>query len=278
VVTTTESTYVVGDVRIDAIVDAATLMPTEEMFAETAAPSEPGELGVRYPDDFTSTSWRFVVRCFLVRGPDTTILVDAGVGPATLPMPRHLGMAGNLMEKLAQLEADIDDIEHVVLTHAHGDHVGWAIDESGRRPVARFPNARYHLGAADLADSLEDSDSEYLREYRDRIYGPLAVSDRLETGGPETRQLAPGISLHSAPGHTTGHQIVIVEDNLTRVLLVGDLLHFSYQLDDPTINGPWDAAPDLAATSRVQLLRGSAGKQLVVGSPHLPKAFTVLAG
>lgn len=262
-----------GEAHVTAILDAESRMSTAAVFARVSAPVPPTELAARYPREFTLTAWRFRIRCFLVRTPGSLVLVDAGAGPADSFLSGLLGVEGRLLSVFRGLGVKDTDVEHVVLTHAHDDHVGWATlrADGGYRPT--FERATYHLHSADvaLAGQLAGSPTGYW----ERTFEPLQRSGRLSV---TTNALALGrvLSLINAPGHTPGHRCLLLTADDADVLFTGDLLHFGFQLEDPERTGPFDQTPGAGNGIRGQLLRPRPGRSLVLASTHLPDAFTVL--
>src|SRR3954466_156871 len=136
-----------GAVRVlalrDAVVDYP--WPLAELF-----PGVPDEAWTpfreRFPAAFGGAQvWRSSYRCYLMRSEGRTVLVDTGMGAAGSPLSATLGLAGELMEALEAAGTRPDDIDVVVLTHLHPDHVGGNLSGD---PLA-FPRARYVVPRAD---------------------------------------------------------------------------------------------------------------------------------
>src|SRR6185295_14531880 len=144
------ATLTVGDVEITAILDVDASIPLVEIFDGSGDPL-PESFAARYPEDFTADAWRFRVHCFLVRTPTRLTLIDTGVGPVNSASGRWLGVGGSLPEELAALGLLPDDVDDVILTHAHSDHTGWGTMPSSDGWIPRFSNARYSLHDADVA-------------------------------------------------------------------------------------------------------------------------------
>lgn len=253
-------TEYVGAIRIDALVDADVRLPAERLWANGGRPFSIQAAETRYPAEFQNGSWRFIVRVFLLRGPDATVLVDAGMGSVDVPMGREFARDGRLLEVLRDMGVTAESIDHVVLTHRHDDHVGWA---------TAFENARVHLGAADATDALALEG-----EYRDRIFRPLLDSGRLSPVR-EPVTIVPGVSIVPSPGHTPGHLHVLVEDDAQTVAVLGDLVHLGFQVSEPAAPGPFDADPEPAAAARQRVL-ASLPDGTLLATAHLPEAFTPL--
>jgi glyoxylase-like metal-dependent hydrolase (beta-lactamase superfamily II) len=264
------ATVTIGDIEVIAVVDALASLPTADLFARTPLPWQVAELDDRFPDDFAEGRWRFMMRSFVLRHPTKLILVDAGAGPTHRPLCQELHTEGTLLGSLHEAGIHPGDVTDLVITHYHDDHVGWlTVPEPGGQGIT-FPNAVHHLHPADLAVAKTRRD-ERGRHYWHEVFAPLAASGQLSLS-PGSETLASGIELVNAPGHTPGHRVVKVSADAQQLLVVGDLLHFSYQLEDPTLSSPFDADPPLAAPARAAVLRATPGA--IVASPHLPHAFT----
>jgi glyoxylase-like metal-dependent hydrolase (beta-lactamase superfamily II) len=198
-----------------------------------------------WPELFRGDDWLLPFRAYLLRRPDSTILVDAGLGPNSelLARPQSLLPASLAREK----------IDLVVLTHLHTDHIGWAaVDE---QPF--FPNARYVLSGADYG--LYGSRLSVLAQR-----GVLTL-----VHGPD--ELVPGVTLWPTPGHTPGHISVIVDEH---VVILGDVAVHPAQIDDPSLAYAFEHDAQQAAATRHALLERLAGNPShVLAAGHLPTPF-----
>ncbi|WBB66500.1 MBL fold metallo-hydrolase [Micromonospora sp. WMMD812] len=215
--------------------------------------------------------WWLRFRSFAVRAGDGPVtLVDAGIGPAGSPAASWAPVPGRLPEELAAAGIDPDDVRTVVLTHLHTDHVGWAVTGSPGTPY--FREAEYLVQRAELAalDAVNP-------ELRARLVAPLRAAGQLrEVDGEAT--IGPGIRLLPTPGHTPGHQCVLLDGHDERLLLTGDLLVHAVQLVDPELAYAHEVDPDQARASRTTLLRALATRPgpTLLATPHLGAPFTPL--
>ncbi|MFI1283778.1 MBL fold metallo-hydrolase [Streptomyces sp. NPDC020858] len=224
-----------------------------------AALLDPGAAG---PDG----TWLLDFRCFAIARPGGRwVLVDAGVGPAQGPAAGWAPVPGRLPAVLAAAGIAPADVEAVVLTHLHEDHAGWSSGEDGE-PF--FPAARYLVQRTEVA-SLDRADPVW-----DWTVAPLRATGQLhEVDGPY--RLAPGLTLLPTPGHTPGHQSVLVEQGpgARDVLVTGDVLVHAVQLGNPAV--PYSHERDRAAAraSREALLARAVERGALLATAHLTRAF-----
>jgi glyoxylase-like metal-dependent hydrolase (beta-lactamase superfamily II) len=212
--------------------------------------------------------------CFVIQSADATILVDAGLGPLTLPYPEGIPVAagsptpalsegGRLPDQLQEVGCDPADIDIVFLTHLHADHVGWVAPRG--RPY--FENATVMFGAADwdvLIESAGDAEPGVAGMKAARAAG------RIETVDSTTSTLRPGVTVEHCPGHTPGSYVVIVSSASQRLYLLGDTVQHPLQLNDSSISFLTDTDVALAHRNRGQLLRRIEDEGAAVGMDHFP--------
>jgi glyoxylase-like metal-dependent hydrolase (beta-lactamase superfamily II) len=158
---------------------------------------------------------------FLVHGPEQTVLVDAGVGP----LRDDTWLGGELPAGLAAAGVGPEDVDLVICTHLHMDHVGWLV--AGGAPF--FPRAAVRFGADDWDHFVtRRGGSERTR----RTMEALAAAGRLDPVGADGEPLAAGITARLTPGHTPGHLSLVLASGTDRAYLLGDAVHCPAQIED----------------------------------------------
>ncbi|GAA3791296.1 MBL fold metallo-hydrolase [Sphaerisporangium flaviroseum] len=205
--------------------------------------------------------WILHFRCYLLRRAGRTVLVDTGIGGLDSPASSWAPVPGGLVGELAAVGVTPGDVDTVVLTHLHSDHASGAVTEG----VPAFPNARHILQRAEV-DWIEGSGPNPILE---RVLRPLTgLVDAVEGEA----EVAPGVRVVLAPGHTPGHQVVQVGP----LTLTGDVVLHPVQLANPSITYAHDLDPARAVSTREALLRRVRAHGGLIGTAHFPEAFTEL--
>jgi len=216
------------------------------------------------------------LRCVLIEADGKHILVDTGVGnkPNDLIAAQYVVERpnGTLLEQLAAMTLAPSDIDLVIFTHLHGDHAGWATSRAAPHGdtgsvageiVPTFPNARY------IVQQTEYDDATHTNERTRNTYFPENFVP-LKKHGVLTlidgdMQITPSIRVVLTPGHTAGHQSVIVEGFAgalgshvpaaevapSPIMLLGDLAPFMIHFE----RLPWVTAYDVLPLVTIETKR-----------------------
>ncbi len=222
----------------------------------------------RYPDTFEGDGMRIEIGCYLVRSQGRTILIDTGYGPG--PIEYIGGLRGQLMADLASKRVDPGEVNTVLLSHLHLDHVGWNTTDRDGRTQPTFPNARYVAHQADL-DHFRNPEVQAASPYyyMDRCVESLVRLDLFDAISAETDLTDEVKALHT-PGHTPGHMSVMVSSGGQRALIQGDVLIHPAQITEEDWNSRFDSDWDVATETRKRLLDQVETEGITLVSCHFP--------
>jgi len=189
-------------------------------------------------------------RCVLVETPTARVLIDTGLGPYAAAMGAP---AGRLLDNLIGAGFSAADVDVVVLTHAHPDHIGGLID-AGRLV---FPDARHVMSASEWnhwtsQDQLARM-PEVLAEPARAILPVVGDADVLDLIDGES-EVVPGVRLVPAPGHTIGHCVVMLESGGEQAVFLADSILDELQLTHPSWVSAFDMLPEETVSTRTRLL------------------------
>lgn len=185
------------------------------------------------------------INAFVVNIGGKTVLFDSGLGAKA---------GGLLVKSLDKAGLKPGDIDAIVITHFHFDHVG-GLMENGK-PV--FSNADLYVPRVEV-DKWSDSGTEFLAAYQPKAYA-------FEFGA----EFLPGITAIDATGHTPGHTVFRLADGDDALLIIGDLMHVAgVQLKYPDVAITFDTNPARAVAARKRILDMAAREKLPVAGMHI---------
>ena len=184
---------------------------------------------------------------FLMKTQNKEILFDAANGATD----------SQLIPTLNSLEVSPEDIDHIFITHLHGDHIGGLLADD----AAVFANAHLYINKIELDSwSAMEGQTEKLRKVTQ------AYNGRVHTFTPGD-ELPCGITAIAAYGHTSGHTVYQIGNNI----IAGDIMHgTALQLEHPQFNARFDMDQNNAVSSRRSLLEKAAEGHLKVYGMHFP--------
>jgi glyoxylase-like metal-dependent hydrolase (beta-lactamase superfamily II) len=213
--------------------------------------------------------------CFLVRTGRHTILVDSCIGNDKERPTRPAWHRRNapFLDTLKGLGVAPENVDFVLCTHLHADHVGWNTRLVNGKWVPTFPNAQYVMAETEYRHwrALHDS-----KPPEPVLHGSFAdsVLPVVDSGQalmvPMDHQVASGVHLEGAPGHTPGGVVIHVEDGGTRAILVGDLMHHPIQVLHPEWSTNFCEDPAASRRTRIDFVRRHADTGTRILTSHFP--------
>lgn len=273
-----------GAIRIDPVDEVKfRLMPkgflfptlTQEMAAQNADWLAPGML---HPDTLAVA---LSFRSYLIRAGGQTILVDTCNGnhknrphaPWQHDMRSHA-----FMRALGALDVTPDQIDIVLCSHLHTDHVGWNTRLDHGRWVPTFPNARYVISAAEyqhfkgLMDQATGEDAVRFSHLADSVLPVVeaGLAEFVSDTAQVITEIGEEVFLSPSPGHTPGHCCIHARAKGAEAVIAGDAVHHAIQFDLPDMPMRADADAGQAAISRRRLMEHCAGTGALLCAGHIP--------
>src|SRR5690242_10109656 len=206
------------------------------------------------------------------------ILIDACCGNSKVKPGRPFWdmLDVPFVERLAAAGARPDELEYVMCTHLHHDHVGWNTQLRDGRWVPTFPNARYVISRTDFEyyrklDADDTTAPAEMGTFRECVL-PLVEAGRADLVSGNHR-LNEHIELMPAPGHSAGHVVFKLEMGRERAVFIGDVFHHLLQVYYPDWNFPKNSDPLQARTTRRMVLEHCASSGALVLPAHVGAPF-----
>jgi glyoxylase-like metal-dependent hydrolase (beta-lactamase superfamily II) len=248
--------------------DALSFFPetTREDWARHRAWMEPWAL------DPVSGKLVLPIQAFLVRTRHHTILIDTCVGnhkPRPLRPFWHMQKLNTFLPRLSAAGVAPEDVDYVMCTHLHWDHVGWNTQLRDGRWVPTFPNAKYIFAELEWESFEELHRRDPQPHLVDSILPVMEAGQAQLVGGDFA--LDDEVWLEPTPGHTPGHVCVHLASQGAQAVITGDCIHSPVQCLEPGWIMRADLDPALASATRQRFLERYCDSGVMVCATHFPE-------
>ncbi|EAV43889.1 metallo-beta-lactamase family protein [Stappia aggregata IAM 12614] len=254
--------YKVGDLEITALLDGYLDVTPELVIGYEASEGQ----RLRDAAMVEGDALRIPVNAYLVNTGDRLILVDAGTSDALGPT------MGRLPDALAAAGVTPDQVDALLITHMHPDHLFGVIDGDGNKV---FKNAELILPEVDKAFWFDDAAMNGAPEqFKPFFVGARKAAEAYkdsQTLISGDKEILPGIRSMALPGHTPGHTGYLFDSNGETLVIAGDIVHMAvYQFSRPDWGIGFDIDPGQAVTTRKAFLDQAAADKLFFAGAHIP--------
>ena len=281
--TTTTDVLTFGDVTVTRAVESVgSIGMTPEQFfpgtSRTAWVGKEDELRPHFLEEDGATAMastsRVAMQTWILRSGGRTILIDTAIGndKDRPDVPSWSNLQTDYLEHLAAAGVTPANVDVVVNTHLHADHVGWNTRLVDGQWIPTFPNAQYLMPAEDLAFWDPTMNNQTIMGpgahgfWEDSIAPVLAAGQ--VTAWSASHRIDDVLTLEAAPGHTPGASILRLVSGDSEVLFIGDTLHSPAQVYDLHTSSCFDEDTRQAHATRDRLFTEAAEKGLFMFPAH----------
>ncbi|MFD5893154.1 MBL fold metallo-hydrolase [Streptomyces sp. NPDC060366] len=271
------SEITLGDVTITRVEEMhGPIMPAEQFFPDLPEQAWKDHRETLVPDHLGAddTMVHTAMQTWVLRSEGRTILIDTGVGndksrPA-VPSWDRLGL--DYLGNLAHAGVRPEDVDLVINTHLHVDHVGWNTRLSDGAWIPTFPNATYLMPQADFefwnpANNPNITGGVNENVFEDSV-APVHAAGLTQLWEGSHR-IDANLRLDAAPGHTPGSSVITLTSGSDSAVFVGDLLHTPLQIMEPEHNSCFCEDPAGSRATRRRILGWAADNNALLIPAHL---------
>jgi glyoxylase-like metal-dependent hydrolase (beta-lactamase superfamily II) len=269
-------TWRVGDVAITRVVDLEVPGCPPEVVFSGLTEEQVRAVGWLQPHYVTPEGALILsVHAYVIESKGVRIIVDTCVGNDKPRLGPFFNMLSTpFLKRLAAAGFKPEDIDYVLCTHMHIDHVGWNTHWTGEAWIPTFPKARYLFGRVEWAHwqseialaptSEEAAELHAIMEDSVRPIISAGLHDLIETD----HRITDEVRLMHTPGHTPGHVSVVIASRGQTAVIAGDVMHHPIQLADAGLQANFDTDKTEAEATRRAFIRDHADRDILVLGTH----------
>ena len=252
----------VGSFEVTALSDGTDDLPMDKLLTHTT----PDQVKAALAANFVKLPVEASVNAYLINTGSRLVLIDTGAGAFFGPT------LGKLAQSLKASGYRPDQIDDIVITHMHPDHIGGLV----KGKTAAFPNAVVHINRKDTDYWLSQANQDQAPDgakpfFQDAV---AAVAPYIKAGKLSpfdgSVELVPGIRAVPIAGHTAGHTGYLIQSDGQTLLMWGDVVHVAaMQFADPSVTIAFDSDEAEAAADRVAAFTDAAQKGYLVAGSHI---------
>ena len=206
------------------------------------------------------------LNCLLTQSDGKTVLIETGQGDKDFETIRKRGgevRHGALLRDLARNGVRPEDVDIVINTHLHNDHVGWNTVAEGGGHRATFPNARYYVQRGEWVEAMHPNERTRATYLAENLV-PVEEAGQIEFVDGEA-QITSDIKMIEAPGHTAGHAAVVISNGGETAVYLGDMIQHEVQLERVAWLSAFDVLPLVNLETKKRLIADAvAGNHLMI--------------
>jgi glyoxylase-like metal-dependent hydrolase (beta-lactamase superfamily II) len=222
--------------------------------------------------DLTNRRLSLQTHLWVVEIDGLTIIVDTGIGNGKARSFSKLfdRLDNPLLDRLKEAGFQREQVDYVLLTHLHVDHVGWNTHWLDGRWAPVFPNATYVFGKQEQDYFGTPAGAARRMVFEDSVL-PIIEAGLARTVSDAGDEIIDGIQFVPTPGHSIGHMAISIRSRGETALFSGDVMHSPLQVYRPAWNSTFCLDQEQARTSRDWLLAHAAETKATVFAAHFPE-------
>ncbi|PPR77655.1 MAG: hypothetical protein CFH01_01427 [Alphaproteobacteria bacterium MarineAlpha2_Bin1] len=270
----------IGKITIENIVETIGLHKPDFLFPDLKKYQLEEQFNWLIPNfiDSETKNLIMVFQSYVIKTKNTIILVDTCVGndKSRINRPFWHKQKTPYLEKLNDLGLNPGDIDYVMCTHLHADHVGWNTKLENNQWVPTFPNAKYIFSKKEYefwSNEININKEINHGSFQDSVL-PVIENGKYELVSSNFA-IEDYLYFEAAPGHTPGNLIINLFSENNRAVLCGDTIHHAVQLSYPEISSRFCEDPFESSITRKKLLNNICNTGTIILPAHFPKVGTI---